>query len=91
MIFNNGIFTCQDVTERAIDDLRNGNGPTMEIKCVTPFNGKADELADMAVDFLNEKFHVDRRFNTIYEAETEWLAESQCVKRVVFQMCWLGF
>lgn len=89
--FNDGKFISHEVTELAIDDLRNGNGPTMEIECVTPFNGQAEELADMAVDFLNEKFQLNRQFNIILAVDTEWLSERQCVKRVVFQMCWAGF
>ena len=91
LLYSNGKFSCQDVTERSIDDLQNGNGPIMEIICTPTFKGKPNVLAASAVEYLNEKFQVERHFNTIYVADTESLAEGQCVSRVVFQMCWAGY
>lgn len=86
-----GNFSCQNVTESAIDDLQNGNGPTMEIICDTPFKGTPDELAVMAVDYLNQKFQVERQFNMVYEDDSQWLESGRFVNRIVFQMSWTGF
>lgn len=91
LFFSKGNFTCQNVTESAIEDLQNGNGPIMEIICDTPFKGTPDELAVMAVNYLNQKFQVVRRFNTIFDVNTEWKADGQYVIRIVFQMCWTDF
>ena len=85
--YSNGTFSCLDVTESAIDDLRHGNGPMMQIICDTPFKGLQETLAELAIKYLNGKYQTQRCFNGIYGSRTETDFKNQSIThRIVFQM-----
>lgn len=88
LIFNNGNFICQDDATHTIDDLKKGYAPLMEIICNSPFKGTPEELANLAVEYLNKKFQINSRFNTIYEDKSKWFVDGRYIKQLVFQICW---
>lgn len=89
--FNEGKFTSHEVTEHAIDDLRNGNGPTMVIMCATPFEGTPDELSVLAVEYLNKMYQINRSFNFTWEHDGDVLNKNKDFTWLRFQMCNAGF
>jgi hypothetical protein len=88
VIYSDGKFYCQEKPEMVKNYLLNDDVLNVDMTCNSPFEGTAEELSALAVEFLNGEYKVNWRFNIILNSNTE---EHNVIRNVGFQMCREGF